>query len=245
MSDRIYTALSGAIASQVSLDVAAHNIANSTTTGFRADRVAFEEALLDQETPPGVPSTNHQVGMPETRIDLSPGTVFETGNRFDMALQGPGFFAVETPDGVRYTRAGSFVTDADGVLRTHGGLKVLGEGGAEIRIPENVREVAVALDGTITADRDRVSQIQITDFSRAEDLIKTGDTLFQANPDATEREVLYTTVIQGSLEGSNVNAIAGMNELIVHTRNYELYNRLIRSLKELEDKSARDLGRRA
>ena len=184
------------------------------------------------------------------QTDVTPGSLRQTGNPLDVALQGDGMFVVETQQGERYTRAGAFVTDAEGVLRTPDGHRVLGvpsdpakRDRVEIRIPPGTREIGVGADGTVTADNESVGQLHVVRFDDPNALEKEGLTLFtQRAGNRTQAE--DAQVVQGFLESGNVNAIAGMNELITVSRSFEAFQKVIDGFRNLDERTAREVGGR-
>lgn len=246
MSDGIYAALSGAIAQQRSLDVVANNVANASTHGYRGDRVAFRQELASASSGGPAPDALRFVSVSQVSTDTTQGALQETGNTFDVALQGEeGHFVVETPNGFRYTRAGSFTTDAEGVLQTQDGHRVMGvpEDPArirpvELRIPPDATDVAIAADGTVSTADGVLGQLRIVDIAGEE---KEGFTLFTArSAEASEG----TTVVQGYLEASNINAVAGLNELITVSRSFEAFQKVIETFRQLDTRTARDVAGR-
>ena len=252
MSDGIYSALSGAIAQERNLSVVANNIANANTTGFKADRAVFNEILTKVKAPPALSPSLRYANVADVAIDHQPGSLKLTGRKLDAALQGDGYFTIETPQGERYTRSGSFVMDHEGTLRTLAGHRVMGEAGPvtargiELTIPDNTREIAINPDGTIRADEQEIGKLKLVRFaSEPDDLIKDGLTWFKpangAMPRAAEATV---TVEQGFLEDSNCNAVSGMNELIIVTRSFEALQKVIETYRDLDSRTARDVGGR-
>jgi len=245
MSDGIYAALSGAIAQARSLDVVANNVANANTTGFRGDRVAFSQALSQAGTDGPAPDALRFVEIGDIVTDTTGGSLQQTGGSLDVALQGDGFFVVRGAQGDRYTRAGNFVTNAEGVLQTPDGLAVMGRPEdpsrprpVEIRIPQDTRDVVIASDGTVHADDTIVGRLRLVDLTGAQ---KEGDTRYTAQRAVDTEE---TTVSQGYLEGSNINAVAGLNELINATRSFDAFQKVIDTFRQLDNRSARDLAGR-
>jgi flagellar basal-body rod protein FlgF len=249
MSDGIYTALSGALAQEKALAVVANNVANTGTAGFQADKVVFGEMMAKSQAGTR-PQSLHYVGIDSTSRDVQAGGLQQTGNSLDVALQGDGYFAVRTSAGERYTRAGSFVTDSEGVLRTHSGLPVLGEAGkpsapgTELTLPTNAKEVRIAPDGKIDADGQTIGKLKIVRFEGVDALAKEGITLLAPNAGATPVAAEDTTVTQGFLESANVNAVAGMNELITVSRSFEAFQKVIETFRQLDERTARDVGGR-
>jgi len=264
MSDGIYSALSGAIAQQRSLDVVANNVANANTVGFQADRVAFREALAGTggaaggpaaAAPGGGPPPNalRYVAVSEVARDTSAGSLRQTGNALDVALQGSGYFAIETPAGERYTRAGSFIADAQGIIRTRDGDAVVADRPDEadpsaepprIRVPQGTREISIGADGTVSADGNAIGRFRIVAFADERALTKQGQTLYATQGGAAPTRAEGVEVVQGAVEMANVNAVAGMNELITVSRSFEAFQKVIQAFRQLDERTARELGSR-
>ena len=147
MGSGIYIATAGAVAQSNALDVTASNIANASTSGFKGGRVSFRQALAAAQSPDVA-----MVGSGGTAIDGSNGTMSQTGNPLDCAINGDGYFAVDSPRGVRYTRDGSFQLAADGKIVTADGLTVRGDDGKPIEVPPTTAQLAVDPDGSVRAD---------------------------------------------------------------------------------------------
>ena len=242
MSDGIWSALSGAIAQQRSLDIVANNVANANTTGFRADRAVFEQTLSQAGTDGPAPETLRFVDVTEIATDHRAGAMQQTGGALDLALEGDGWFAVRTPQGERYTRAGSFVTNGEGLLTTQGGHPVLGvQEGTEpppvIEVPTDTREIRITTEGRVFADEQEVGQLRLVRFDDAPPT-KEGLTLYTGRGG----EPSDAQVRQGFLEMANVNAVAGMNELITVTRSFEAFQKLIETFQALDQRTARDVA---
>jgi flagellar basal-body rod protein FlgF len=252
MSDGIYSALSGALAQERNLQVTANNVANANTTGFKADRPSFYETLTQVKNPKELGPSLRYVHVADVHVDHEPGAFRLTERPLDVALQGDGFFTIETPKGERYTRAGSFVIDHEGTLRTLAGNRVMGEAGPitvkgrEIKIPENTREVSINPDGTVRADNQEVGKLKIVRFADLDnDLIKDGLTWFTTQNNAQPRAADETTTCeQGYLEDANINAVAGMTELIVVQRSFEALQKVIETFRDLDSRTARDVAGR-
>lgn len=245
MSDGIYVALSGAIAQTRNLDVIANNVANANTVGFHGDRVAFSQALSQAGLSGPGPDALRFVQADRTATDSSAGALEQTGGHLDLALSGDGYFVVRGARGDRYTRAGNFVTDADGVLRSHDGLAVMGRSEdpqqsepAQIRIPRDAEDVTITRDGIVRADGQEVGRLRIVRLTEAQ---KEGFTLFTAQQATITTEA---RVEQGYLEGSNVNAVSGMVALINATRSFDALQKVIDAFRSVDERSARDLAGR-
>jgi flagellar basal-body rod protein FlgF len=250
MADGIYTALTGAVAQQQSLDVIANNVANVNTAGYRADRAAFSQFLAGAQRDPNAVS---QLGQPGARVDhfvhvdavahdYTDGALKLTGNPLDMALSGDGFFAIDTPQGERFTRSGSFVMGAGGVLSTAEGYPVLGTDNKPIQLPSD-RNVQVESDGTLKMDALVLGKLKLVRAPDPTQLEKESATCFKAAPNA-QLESANATVTQGHIEASNVNAVAGLNDLIAVSRSFDALQKVIDSFQKIDERTARDLGSR-
>ncbi|MFK7988946.1 MAG: flagellar basal-body rod protein FlgF [Sandaracinaceae bacterium] len=245
MSDGIYSALSGAVAQQQAMDVVANNVANVGTVGYRGDQLAFREALSRGESGPN-PDGLRYVSVAQLSTDSTDGPLNQTGNPLDVALSGDGMFAVRTEDGVRYTRAGSFRMDAQGIVRTPSGHAVLPEGDdpdATIQIPVEADAITIGTDGTITVDDQPVGRIRVVRFDEGQ-LEKQGATLYVPVNNARGEPATNAQVSQGYLEGANVNPVGGMNELIQTSRAFEAFQRVIQAFRQIDERAARDIGGR-
>jgi len=258
MSDGIYSALSGAIAQERALSAVANNVANVNTTGYKADKTIFAEVLNKAKSPlPTAPSLRYST-VSQFAVDSQSGSLKLTGRPLDMALHGDGYFTVKTPQGERYTRAGSFVLDQQGVLRTPGGYEVLQTSkpkpgddpkilppGQRIIMPQEIKEVLVGADGTLTADGQPVGKLKLVRFDTQEDALREGLTLFTNQPGKQPKVAdTNTSVEQGYLESANVNAVSGMNELISVSRSFEALQKVIETFRQLDDRTVRDVGGR-
>jgi flagellar basal-body rod protein FlgF len=252
MADGIYTALTGAITQQQSLDVIANNVANASTAGFRADRAVFTEFLAgaqksQQQTvsqsgaAPVRP--DHFVQVAQVTHDYQDGALKMTGNPLDMALTGDGFFVVQGAQGERLTRAGGFMMRADGTLSTPDGQDVLGIDDKPIRLPQD-KVIHVADDGTIQADGAVVGKLKLVRAADPKALQKESATTFVAGQGVALENATNVMVTQGHIEHSNVNAVAGLNELITVNRSFDALQRVIETFQKIDDRTARELGGR-
>jgi len=250
MADGIYTALTGAIAQQQTLDVIANNVANVNTAGYRADRASFSEFLAGaQQNPEAVslngqpaPRVDHFVHIDSVTHDHMDGVLKLTGNPLDMALSGDGFFVVQTPAGERLTRAGSFMLRANGVLSTTDGHQVLGDNGRPITL-DSAKNVQVSADGVIQNDGKFAGRLKLLRVEDPAQLEKESATLFKPAEGARLAKA-DVTITQGHIEASNVNAVAGINELITVNRSFDALQRVIETFQKLDERTARELGSR-
>lgn len=245
MSDGIYVALSGAIAQQRALDVVANNVANAATTGFRASRVSFREAVANARGAGGPDDPLRYAVVARVRADATEGALTTTGRPLDAAIQGRGYFAVETPAGPRYTRNGAFVVAADGVLRGLGGAAVLDASERPLRLPEAARDVRIEADGSVVADGASVGRLRIVTFASPDALENEGAGLLRPAAGAAPEEARTPVLALGALEGSNVNAVAGLTDLIAATRGFDAFQRVIASFRQIDERTARDVAGRA
>jgi len=229
MERGLYIAASGMLAEQVRQDQIANDLANASTPGYKPDRAAqgaFDEMLLHTtSTGAGIGSMSLGTGIVELRTDLSQGPLSQTGNPLDLALSGPGFFAVQTPQGIRYTRDGQFTTDAQGRLSTVTGFTVLGANGKPITISDTT-SVTIAPDGAVTSNGRAAGRISVVSLTKA---VKEGDTLFSGTAGARPQ---VTQVEQGYIEGSGVEPARAMVDMIVSLRAYESTQRVLHALDD-------------
>jgi flagellar basal-body rod protein FlgG len=182
--------------------------------------------------------------------DFSSGGMKKTDSPFDLALSGNGFFCVRTPDGVQYTRRGDFTVNADDVLVTQEGWPVLGQGG-EIALkmvkPSNTqREFSVSEDGYITVDGSQVDRLRIVDCAQSHALEKTEHNYYRAlKPEELKELDEDIKVSQGFLELSNVDTVSMMTEMIEVLRGYESYQKMMRSIDDMDARLINDVGRAA
>jgi flagellar basal-body rod protein FlgF len=234
VSSGIWIATAGAVAQSQALDATANNIANATTAGFKADRMTFKEALNYARS-----EDTAAVQTNSSRIDTQAGAMIHSENPLDVALEGDGYFSVDTEQGQRYTRAGNFQLDSTGTLITAEGHAVRGEAGQHIVVPPGIANVSIAPDGTVAGDGQTLGKLELAKFP-TQSMKREGGTLYatSATPIAGEAP----QVRSGMLEASNVNAIRGVVDLVKTSRNYESLMRVIQGFSEIESRAARDLG---
>jgi flagellar basal-body rod protein FlgF len=195
--------------------VVANNIANISTVGFRREGVVFSEYVAAMDADPSL-SMAHASGR---QIDLSQATLAQTGGSFDFAIQGDGFFLVETPGGERLTRSGSFTPNAEGELVTPDGHRLLDAGGAPVFVPPGATAVALAQDGTLSAAGVPLARIGLWLPTDPLALRHQSGTLFDAGALEPYEDGL---VLQGVLEDSNVQPVSEIARMIEVQRAYEL-----------------------
>jgi len=235
MENTLLVGLSRQIALRRELDVIANNIANIGTTGFKAENVLFEEHLARGARVDHFPVPQDRrvsfVLDRETRTNLAQGPFSQTGSSLDVAIDGEGFFAVETPQGERYTRAGGFAINTAGELVTPAGHRVLGNAGPIVLSPDDT-EITIALDGTVSTRNEERGRLRIVRFEDTSQLNKQGDNLFSSEAAPLPAGVT-TRVVQGSIEKSNVQAVVEMGRMIEVTRAYTSLASLMSRADEL------------
>lgn len=244
MNSGIYPAVSGGLAAMRKLDVISNNLANINTPGYKRDKMSFEGTLAGTMNPPAVPqgTTADPILQKENiYIDHSSGSTSQSGNPLDLALDGDGFFAVTTPEGTAYTRQGNFRTSANGTLVTVDGYPVQGAGGGSITISGS--RVEIDAKGSVTVDGAQVGAISVVDFDKPYSLIKNGAALFVPNDPQAVSQPGKALVQQGHVEGSNVDSISEMVQLIETNRYFEACSKVIKSFDDITAKAATELGR--
>ncbi len=226
-----YTALNRQAGLMREMQGVANNIANLSTTGFRKEGVIFAEHVHALGLDAGSVSMSH---ASVRNTDLTQGTLTQTGATYDFAIQGDGFFSVETPQGQRLTRAGAFTPNEVGELVTPDGHRVLDIGGAPIFIPPDIENVAVASDGTLSAGQRVLGQLGVFQPEDVSSLSRQSGALLQT--DSALLPVENATVVQGFLENSNVNPIHEIARMIEVQHAYQLGQ----SFLEREDSRIRD-----
>lgn len=245
MENALYVALSQQMALRRMLDVTANNVANMNTTAFRAERPVFDDFVEKA----GRGDATAFVVDRATYTDQREGTVAMTGNPLDVAIRGDAWLRVETPDGARYTRDGRLHRDPDGRLVTVDGHTVTDAGGGEIVLPEDAAEITIGPGGQVS--------YKVTGGTGAVETIQLGQIgLFRLpNPQGLPREAsglvrfagepaeaTGATLVQGALEGSNVQPVVEMVRLIDLTRAYGQANRMIEAEHDRQRNAITKLG---
>lgn len=236
--------LSRQMALRRQMDVVANNLANMQTSGFKAASIVFEEyqmATAEMEAASrGDAIVSYVVDRASFR-DFGAGAMRQTGAPLDVAIGGDGFFTVQTPDGLRYTRDGSFKMDAEGQLVTASGHPVLGEAGPITFDPEDTG-IVIGRDGTVATSAGEKGRLRISAFDDVEMLEAEGGNLF-ADGGAAAVAAQDPRVMQGMLEGSNVAAVAEMTNMIEVNRAYQSFARMVEQTDELRRSTITTLSR--
>lgn len=233
--------LSRQVALERQMDVVANNMANISTTGFKAERILFEEYLMPV-------AEDHNFAWPDqplsytqdwgTLHDLSGGGMQQTGNPLDVALQGEGFLTVMTPAGERWTRSGSLQIDADGVLVDIDGHPVRADGG-EVQFDPEETGITIAADGTVSTDAGAKGRLQIVQFANPQELVREGSNLFAGG---TPAPATATRIAQGFIERSNVSGVSEMSQMIRVSRAYQSLASLMQRQDDLRRTAIQRLG---
>ena len=231
-----YTTLTRQSGLMAEMRVIAHNIANASTTGFRREGVVFEEYVARLE---GEPSLSMAYGNAR-HVDLGQAGLTPTGGTFDLGIQGDGFFLIAAPGGEALTRSGVFMPSGEGVLVNPDGHALLDAGGAPVAIPPTAKTIAIASDGTLSADGAPVAQIGLWRPADPLSLRHQAGTLFTAEAvEPSDAGVIK----QGFLEDSNVEPIAEIARMIEVQRAYELGQKFLDSEDERQKSVMQALGR--
>lgn len=249
----LYTAASGMIGEMTKTDVISNNLANVNTTGFKKDRSIFRAfpemnihrfddpvpAGIDKKVDPkpfiGVIGTGVQ--LDEINTDFSQGSLKITSNPLDLSIRGEGFFEVQTPGGVRYTRDGSFSLDREGYMITKEGHRVLGQNGP-LHLSRD-RDLKINGRGEVFSNGQMLDRIRVVSFQDNE-LTKEGDNLYVSNAQPMEAN---SEIVQGALEEANLNTVTEMVDLISAFRAYEASQKVIRTHDETLEKAVNEIAR--
>jgi len=242
MDNSLLISLSHQLAAYRSMDVIANNLANVGTPAFQREEPTFHEYVAQLRPAEGQTGTQSLSFVADAGVvrDLSEGQFNTTNAPFDMAIHGKGFFAVQTPNGERYTRNGHFTLDASGQMVTSNGDPVQGDGGAITITPED-GDVSIAADGTVSGKNGQIARIKLVDFANPRGLVKEGASLYSANgqsPAPADNATLHS----GMLEGSNVQPVVEISNMIEVMRAYQATATLNQSQEDLMRQAIDKLG---
>lgn len=264
----IYTALSGAMAQSTKLDTIANNLANVNTPAFKRDQQLFQEYLTANEKPPATMQIPRDVASIEsfynmqggdksyvdtkgTFTDFSQGGLKHTGNNFDVAIDGKGFFEIATPGGVKLSRAGNFTLDGNGQLVTKEGHPVLRSGvpgedpaGRVIRM-QGLGAVTISDNGEVFEGTENIGKLSLVNVNNPDSLQKVGSSLYAFKANATpEMTVIENPSLkQGFLETSNVNIVQEMTDMIATNRVFESTQKAISAYDQMAEKVVNVVGK--
>lgn len=240
MDNTGYIALSQQIALGRQIDLMANNIANVNTSGYKREVPRFE-TFLDRTDNQDRKQLYSYVLDQGTYRDFSDGFITQTDSPLDFGLTGEGFFQVQTPNGVRYTRAGHFTLDANGQLVNQRGQAILDDGGAPINLDPTDTTLVIARDGTISNAEGRIARFGVVEFENRNSMIPEGDGLYST--DQQPQPSPTTVVRQGFIEGSNVNSVIELTQLIAAQRAFVTSGKIMQSDDQLERRMIDRLGK--
>ena len=244
MSSGAYVALSGLRARAEQLDRLASDLANAATSGYKSERSTTSAAERDQDRFNGLLQSAIDVAGGPRAVDFRPGAIQSTGRELDFAIEGRGFFSIETPEGVRYTRNGHFTRRADGMLTTAEGHPVLGDKGP-LQLPPGGGAVTVSGDGQIMVGGAAIGKPKIVDFADYGGLAREENATFRNGAAAAETAATGVTLMSGTLEGSNVSVVERMAQLAEVSRAFEALQRGVTiMMNDLDGRAITELGRR-
>lgn len=217
----------GGLRQERKLEAVSNNLANADTNAFKKDRISFDDKFKAQ-----------------VNKDYSQGMIQTTGNPFDLALVGQGFFKVETPDGIRYTRNGNFTVDANGGMVDQNGYPVMGQGGAIAIDAENPElDLGINQAGEILIAGEIVDTLDIVVFQDLRKLERSGQNLLSYNGATTEEVQAGEVVVQqGALEKSNTQVVEEMARMIDYHRMFETFTKSMMTFDEVDAKAINDVG---
>jgi flagellar basal-body rod protein FlgF len=224
MENISYVGMSQQVALQQQMQVAANNLANMSTPGYKAEGVLFEQYI----TTPQNADEIDQVQNYGTYRNLEMGTLSQTHNPLDMAIEGDGYFSVSTPQGVRYTRDGGFALNTDRQIVDKSGNILLNENGDAIVVPPDATQISISSDGTIVSELGDIGRVKLVSFPNPQMLTKLGNNLYAADGQA-EQPVARRHVVQGVLEGSNVNPVIEMNKMVQLLRMFQAAQNMLQT----------------
>ena len=237
MDSGYYAAFAGLLARSQALDVAAGNLANAGTAGYRAERDYFRSAILGQTALDSrLDTTVNAFGvLGGSRLDLSQGALTPTGNPLDLAIEGEGFFRIETKQGVRYTRNGQFERAQDGTLTTQSGESLLDASGKSIRVPAG--EIGVGTDGAVSVNGAVAGRIALAGFASGAAIEAEGANRY-AVADGAQPGAATGVIHQGSLEASNQDVVGGSLTLVLMQRQAEMMQKAVSIFSNDFDRTA-------
>lgn len=258
MINSIHTPLSGALAQDRVLEIIANNMANSNTAGFKGDRITFTvlEPEPEKRYSDPLPPANYKVGIQDlqylkgneilyvgvadVRRDHTQGPAIQTHNPLDFQIEGNGMFEIQTPDGPRYTRNGSFSLSKDGIIVNKDGFPVLGQKGT---IPVKYGQFDIRGGNEIWQNGKFVDKITLWNFTDESTLERVGNNMFFFGGSNEQKIAEKSPMVhQGWLEGSNINAIKNLTDLIIAHRSYESYQKAVSQYDQMMQKTSNSIG---
>ena len=243
MDNALFVGLSRQVILRREMEIIANNIANMDTTGFKVESMMQRTNPAEPAVTLGGPRPVKFVAPDGVARDFGQGVLTKTGGEMDMAIEGKGFFQVQTPQGPRYTRDGRFTTDPTGKLVTQAGLAVLDESGGEIIIDAEKGQVSLGADGSLSQGDEQVGKVGMFAFANPGALEKAGDNLFRNSSNLAAAPSTEARLRQGFLEGSNVKPVLEITRMVEVSRSYEKTAKMIDSQADLSRRAIERLGR--
>ncbi|MBI4806195.1 MAG: flagellar basal-body rod protein FlgF [Desulfovibrio sp.] len=258
MQQSSISALFGALSNETRLNLIANNLANANTAGYKADKVSFQDVFQRMATDYNPDARNDlqqkqllprpivvaKPRLAEQTVDMTQGSLENTGNTFDVAISGPGFFRIQTPEGQFLTRNGQFYRNNQGLLVTNQGYPVLGQSG-NVTIPDG-QVVSITPDGQVVVDSQIVGTIDVVDVADPKTLSKVGQSFFTGlnGAQAVTRPVdgTRTSLNQGYIEKPNVQVVTEMVGMIEAHRSFEAYTKIITSTQDMDRDATTKVG---
>lgn len=231
MENAIYVGLSQQMALKRHMDIVANNLANMSTTAFKSVSPIFQEYVVDEAFRKDEISFVQDYGVFH---DNSEGSISGTGRALDFAISGDGFFTVQTEAGVRYTRNGNFKLDPEGFITTSAGDFLLDERNSPIQVDLTNPDIEVAKDGTVNLGTEDTLKITLVKFDNIQDLKQIGNGYYRAD-DVDPEPSEGANILQGSLEGSNVNSVLEMTNMVQILRAYESAQKMLDAENEIQE----------
>jgi len=232
-----YIALSRQVVLERQLAVVANNIANMDTVGFKRQGILFGEHLATLQDG----SSSSYVADLGTTRDVEQGTLRRTERTLDVAIEGDGYFPIQSPAGVRYTRNGQFQLSPTGDIVTNAGFPLLDDGDEPINIPANAKEIVIQKNGQVLADGRPIAKFELTDFDNPQGLVHTANGLYRADFPGEPAE--EWTVRQGMVEDSNVNPVTELVYMLSVQRNHQAGHKMVTGEHDRLTRAIREIGK--
>lgn len=245
MPNTIFAGLSQQIAVERQMEIVSNNIANASTPGYRAQHIVFSEYLKGSNNKVDTDAGDKlslvlDYGHYQSNLQ---GSIKQTGNPLNVALEGPGYIGVQSDNGIVFTRAGNFKLNGFGELVTSHGNKVAGVGGGTLTIPKEAQDIKISQDGSISTEQGDVGKLMISEFENEQELEAIGHGLYRAKEGDEGTAATETIAIQGAIEGSNVEAVVEITRMIDILRSYQRTQRMMQTEHERERNMIQRLSR--
>ncbi len=232
MDNSVYIALSRQTALFRKMDMVANNVANANTTGFQSEHLLFDDYIVKHDR-----ATKNAFAQDiQSYRNTMDGPIKSTGGALDVAINGDGYFVVETPQGQRYTRAGNFQLDGNGILITPEGFPVLDEGGQRIEFGAQDRNIVIGEAGNIAVDGEERGTLGVVEFANQQFMTQVGNNIFKT--DQAPQPAINSRVVHGAIEDSNVSGVQEIVELVELSRSATSTAKFIEVMYDLQRKAS-------